>query len=165
MRPLILLDVDGVLNQVRGARGARALAFDDFQTAVCNGWKIRYSPLMGKRLAALEADIVWLTTWGEEANTWIGPLFGWEPLPVVERTDEDDKTSWWKSPAALRFLTEQPTPPFIWIDDDLFDAVGNGEVRWLQDATLPRHLLISPEYDVALVPSALDQIEQWIAAL
>jgi hypothetical protein len=38
---------------------------------------------LGVRLAALPCDLVWATTWEDEANTEIAPRLGLPPLPVV----------------------------------------------------------------------------------
>lgn len=157
-RPVLLLDVDGVLNRLKDL--ADKEGFDDFDTAICNGrFTIRYSRRMGERLAALEADIVWLTTWENDANEWIGPLFGWPELPFIERGGHDARNRWWKSSAAELYLAEHPRS-LIWIDDDL--AEGMGFAPWLSTYE-PGRLLIAPYPTRGLLPRHLEQVEAWIA--
>ena len=123
--------MDGVLNAVTCGRKPPPDAFDDLTLTKCIGFKIRYSPKMGARLAALDADIVWLTTWRGFANAKIAPLFRWQPMPVLDSKDDDgvQLQGWWKSEAADAYLMANPRP-FVWIDDDLQWSIGNGDVEW-----------------------------------
>ena len=162
-RPVVFLDVDGVLNAV-GAAIPGPDMFTDFRRTHCMGFRIVYSPEMGRRLAGLDADIVWLTTWREMANKWIAPLFGWpkrELLDGDEDAHDDSAMGWWKSGAVYGFVTEHQRP-FVWLDDDLRFAERLGEVEWLAGCAVP-HLCISPSTTVGLRPSHLDLIEQFVA--
>ena len=158
-RPVVFLDVDGVLNVV-GAALPGPDTFTDFRKTRCMGFRIVFSPEMGRRLAALDADIVWLTTWREHANKWIAPLFGWPKRELLDG-DEDGAVGWWKSGAVYGYVTEHQRP-FVWLDDDLRFAERLGEVEWLAGCAVP-HLSISPSTSVGLRPSHLDQIEQFVA--
>jgi hypothetical protein len=161
MRPVVFLDVDGVLNAVPYDRDPEG--FDDFERAQCLHFWITYSKKMGERLAALDADLMWLSTWGSDANNYIGPLFGWYPLGVVGRSVYDRQSSWWKSFAARRFLADYPRP-FIWLDDDLTLAQQSGAIDWVDNYKLPK-LLIAPVTHRGLLPEHLERIETWIADL
>lgn len=159
-RPIVLLDVDGVVNKVRDLLDADG--FQDFRESKAKGFRIVHSPQMAARLAALDADIHWLTTWCDDANAHIAPLLGWDPLPVVGKEQYLNVIhGWWKSDAAEAFVKEQGRP-FIWLDDDLYSAERVGKVPWLAECELP-NLCISPDTYRGLLPKHLDQIETWIA--
>lgn len=167
-RPMVFLDVDGVVNRFPTLERIprRKHEFDDLREAKVAGFPITFSPEMGRRLAALEADIHWLTTWegGNMANRHIAPLFGWEPLPTIARADHDKRAGafgWWKS-SAVKVLVAQHRRPFVWLDDELAAARKHGQIAWLRRCGLP-HLLVSPE--LGLLPRHLDRIEAWIASL
>lgn len=160
-RPALFLDVDGVLNAFN-VKGSRGRAFPSFQEAKCNGFRIMYSLEMGNRLAALDVDIFWLTTWeiDDLCNKEIGPLFGWEPLPVIDRGEYDQPGQWWKSSAARDFI-KGDNRPFIWLDDDLADAETLKEIEWVKDCGVP-NLLISPNPWIGLTPRQIDKVEAFI---
>lgn len=153
VRPRLFLDVDGVVNIFPPHTKTD---WPDVERTRCMGFPITYSPMMGARLAALDCDIVWLTTWCDEANEWIAPLFGWDALPVIQRENE---VGWWKL-NALRELLPGTKRPFIWIDDDI-----NSEAEeWAHSIDTPS-VLVKPE--THLTPSMLDlveqQIEKWLS--
>lgn len=167
-RPMILLDVDGVVNRLPTLERIprHKHEFADLSEAKVAGFPIVYSPEMARRLAGLEGNIYWLTTWeaGDLANRKIAPLLGWEPLPTIARADHDKRAGafgWWKSSAA-KALVAQHQRPFVWLDDELDAARKHGQIAWLRRCGLP-HLLVSPE--LGLLPRHLDRIEAWIASL
>ena len=161
MKPVVFLDVDGVLNAVPYSRLPKG--FDDFERTELQHFLITYSKRMGERFAALDANLMWLSTWGSYANDYIGPLFGWHPLGVVDQSNCDPRYSWWKSFAARRFLASHPRP-FIWLDDDLTLAQRSGEIGWVDKYELPK-LLITPVTRHGLLPEHLEHIEVWIGDL
>jgi hypothetical protein len=148
----LYLDVDGVVNVPfhRGTAG-----FSDWEDTGFVTW----SPAMVGRLGALEVDSHWLTTWRDEANTVLAPLFGWEPLGVLARAREH---MWWKLEAL--WLTQDHAQPFVWIDDELDER--RRESQGMLDVILERFaepfLLISPVAHVGLSPSELTQIEHFV---
>lgn len=152
VRPVILLDVDGVLN---ACGWDEPKGWDDFQTTVCNGFHITHSQKMAAAIRALDADIVWLTTWRERANEWISPLFDWGHFPALSYVESERYSSWWKAAAAEKYIKENPRP-FIWIDDDL--TFGIMESDFLNDADFDiPYLLVAPYQSDGL---QLDQIEK-----
>lgn len=160
--PVIFLDVDGVVNACPWDR-AHPKSFDDWRSVRTGNFPILHSLQMGARLAALDAEIHWLTTWEHDANKYIAPLFGWEPHPVIEWVAYDKAKTWGKSVAAEKFVAEHQRP-FIWIDDDLKDALASGEVEWVKDCTVS-HLLISPNPGMGITPKQLDAMERFLAEL
>ncbi|HEU0103973.1 MAG TPA: hypothetical protein VFR07_16780 [Mycobacteriales bacterium] len=85
MRPLVLVDVDGVLN----ALGPPDSSWPDWQrgsaTALGRSWPIRWSPSVVAAVRSWidQADVRWLTTWGHDANGGLHTLLGLPELPVA----------------------------------------------------------------------------------
>lgn len=76
-RPLLFLDVDGPLIPF----GGTGYAVGD---AEGHPLLARLDPAHGPRLLALPCDLVWATTWGDEANEVIAPRIGLPRLPVAD---------------------------------------------------------------------------------
>lgn len=121
-RPILFLDVDGPLIPF-GPSFSRAQAvasesglFPDRGNPLLE----RLNPAIGPRLMALGCDLVWATTWAEEANESVAPRIGLPRLPVVEwpeaALDNGPRGLHWKT----RYLVEWAGHrPFIWIDDEI----------------------------------------------
>lgn len=82
-RPLLLLDVDGVLNPFASPTcppGYREHDFfpDDDPPVRLNESHASWLPLLATRF-----DLAWATGWEDEANTYLSPLFGLPRLPVI----------------------------------------------------------------------------------
>jgi HAD domain in Swiss Army Knife RNA repair proteins len=120
-RPLLFLDVDGPL-----------LPFGDGpqrepSSTASTAHLARLDPQVGHRLAALPCDLVWATTWEDEANADIAPRLGLPPLPVVtwpEPSAEDERQDqWfglcWKTRTLVTWANQRP---FAWVDDEITDA-------------------------------------------
>lgn len=120
-RPLLFLDVDGPL-----------LPFGDGPQLEPSGTTsdshlARLDPQVGSRLAALPCDLVWATTWEEDANAEIAPRIGLPKLPVVNWPDPSDdqqrEDRWfrlhWKTRTVVAWAQGRP---FAWVDDEITDA-------------------------------------------
>uniref|UniRef100_A0AAU2K2C0 Secreted protein n=1 Tax=Streptomyces sp. NBC_00049 TaxID=2903617 RepID=A0AAU2K2C0_9ACTN len=89
----------------------------------------RIDPGLGPRLTGLRCDLVWATTWGEEANECVAPRLGLPALPVMtwpdpsEQGDQDERGArrgiHWKTPGLLRHAAGRP---FVWVDDEITAA-------------------------------------------
>lgn len=132
-KPLLLLDVDGVL---------RPFGHDEGHVeAVLDFDPIRYDLQTPVRLARLATHfkLVWATAWEGAANELLAPLFELPPLPVIRFDDQFFIGDSWKLPAIQRFVGEHP---FAWIDDD----IGNDAHRWAQTRDVATLLLdIEPQ--------------------
>jgi hypothetical protein len=147
--PILLLDVDGVLNALPYTQSDLAV-WGDWQhgNAVAEGsrWPITWSPSVVTALRewheAGQAEVRWLTTWGHDANSELRLLLGLPEL-VVAGTYRDagaptaqaeageahasvapaapDPLSgaWWKYDVVARLVREEAGRRFIWVDDDL----------------------------------------------
>lgn len=130
-RPLLFLDVDGVLH-LWGDES------EPMSHARLGHHTIRYATALPQRLARLGAafTLVWATTWGDDANDVLCPLFGIEPLAVVRfDVDETGPGEMFKLPAIRRFAGEEPC---AWIDDEPF---GEDALHWERTRQAPTLLM------------------------
>ncbi|SPT49496.1 HAD domain-containing protein [Actinomadura madurae] len=120
-RPLLFLDVDGPLLPFgEGPEGERPATTPDTALA-------RLTMDVGRRLAALPGDLVWATTWEDEANVEIASRIGLPRLPVVKwpdpSGDHEREDRWfglcWKTRTLVTWASARP---FAWVDDEITDA-------------------------------------------
>ncbi|WP_405771061.1 hypothetical protein [Streptomyces sp. NBC_01538] len=105
--PLLFLDVDGPLIPFGGTREQYPDGYPTYgparrprlPAAETNPLLPRINPALGPRLAALPCELVWATTWMDEANECVSPWLGLPALPVVN----------WPEPAP----DDPPDPPGV----------------------------------------------------
>ncbi|MGV9791285.1 HAD domain-containing protein [Streptomyces sp. NPDC003435] len=121
---LLFLDVDGPLIPF----GAPDAAYRVFERgagvpSAGGGHPLleRVDPGLGARLAALGCELVWASTWMDDANAVLAPWLGLPPLPVVPWPDEDEPPALihWKTRPLVEFAAGRP---FVWIDDEITEA-------------------------------------------
>lgn len=120
-RPLLYLDVDGVLSPDTPNEG--------FTEHAIGRLTVRISAEHGIWLRNLSTsyDLVWATTWEEHANEHIGPLLGLPPLPHVDFFDYTPRRGDPRIPVMQLPYTRKWAPilrhangrPFAWADDVL----------------------------------------------
>ncbi len=177
-RAVWLLDVDGVLNAAAMGPGSQQWPHWRTGYAMADGssWPITWAPPVVEAITRVHdsgrAEIVWLTTWLEDANTSLGHLLGLPRFPVLPYPDGDathgpqgfpgvragTPTPWWKLRAARRLLDPQPRRPLVWTDDDL--AHEDGARNWARQRLGPA-LLVAPATDVGLTADDLHAIEEF----
>ena len=118
MKPLVLLDVDGVINDLGALSGqVRSHRIDRIWS---NGYTVHipdYMPALIQRLVAT-AEVWWCTTWRDRANGEIAEHLGIDQLPVVDDGTVARSVDW-KSAAARSLVTEalEAGRPVYWIED------------------------------------------------
>ncbi|NDA76337.1 MAG: hypothetical protein EBY07_00685 [Actinobacteria bacterium] len=117
-RPLILLDVDGVINDIEGV-GLRTEAWEThaFQS---HGYTLLvpdYMPTLIRTLCAI-GEVRWCTTWRHRANDEIATFLGIDRLEVIDDGSESRFVDW-KAGAAHNVAQEALNAGrrVLWIED------------------------------------------------
>jgi hypothetical protein len=152
VRPVLLLDVDGVLNPYGGECPdgyAEHLLFPGEEP-------VRVCRLHGDWVAELAAtfEVVWGSAWGAEANRLLGPLLGLPELPYVRFPPMPFEPAL-KVPAIDRHLRDRPA---VWIDD----LIGPEAREWASSRAVPT-LLIEVDPAVGLTRDDVDRALRWAA--
>ena len=157
-RPLLFLDVDGPLLPFGEdpQRKGRHATPDSHLT--------RLSPRLGLRLAALPCELVWATTWEDDANAEIAPRLGLPALPVVdwpESSGHEREDLWlglcWKTRTLVDWAAGRS---FAWVDDEITDA----DRDWVTVNHHGRALLYYVEPFRGLADKDLTALDQWLRA-
>ncbi|MET8995145.1 HAD domain-containing protein [Amycolatopsis sp. NPDC004169] len=160
MRPPLFLDVDGPLIPFgRAAGGYETFTDADHGNPLLS----RIDPSLGPRLLALGCDLVWATTWLEDANECIAPLLGLPPLPVLDFPDEDPPGEnlptagpHWKTGPIVAWAAGRP---FAWVDDETTDA----DRAWIASHHPEPALLHTVDPATGLTGQDLATIAAWSA--
>jgi len=147
-RPLLLLDVDGVLNPLSAPRRG------GFRRYELLGFDVRLSRAHGRRLNALDEwfEIVWATTWQHDAPRLIAPRIGLRGThDVIEFGEVSLDVDTWKLRDVARFVGDGPC---AWIDDDL-----GADAYWWADAREAPTLLIRPDPRVGVTDDDFQTLE------
>lgn len=151
VRPLLFLDIDGVLISFGGSPPPAAPAHSAQPTDLepgTNPLLARLNPQHGQRLLALPCDLVWTTSWDHEANQVVAPRIGLPELPTVDWTelpeDEPGDRVHWKTRDLVAWAVGRP---FVW-----------SMTRSLGPALLHR---VTPA--IGITAADFDAIGQWLA--
>ena len=153
MRPIILLDLDGVLNPF-----AAATCPDGYQERVLfeGEGPERYAVAHGAWITELAAagELWWATGWGHHANERYLPLLGVEPLPFVVFPPVPFEPEL-KVPAVAELVRDRPA---AWIDDNHPEA---GRC-WAAEREA-RTLLVDIDPAVGWTRTDVDRVLEWAA--
>ena len=173
-RPLILLDVDGVINVTASAAVRRRRCFHDGwrQVRVPAGgysYRIFCNPAIGPMLLKLAeetgAELAWATMWEEYANQGIGPLLGLPRLPVAPAqfrraghgTYMETGIKWdTKADSVVPWTKGRP---FVWFDDESSEAWRASELAAAQP-----HLLVLVDEHEGLTQAHITLARSWLLA-
>jgi hypothetical protein len=162
-RPILAVDVDGVLNACNDGPPAPG-----WQDTRAQGFRIRFNPGHGARLLAIAeetgAELVWCTTWEEMANQYIRQLVGLPELPWVpmEPGRAGQKFSEHRSVGMTKAMAMRAyagTRPFCWLDDEP-DAAGE-----LRSSCPVPHLVVYVDDNTGLQDEHFAAAQAWLAAL
>ncbi|MER5753112.1 HAD domain-containing protein [Streptomyces sp. NPDC002088] len=159
---LLFLDVDGTLIPFGAAGSYPAYEAGGRSSAHATGNPLltRIDPGLGPRLAALGCELVWATTWMDEANDCVASWLGLPPLPVVDWPDEQcppGPLHWKTRPLVARAGGR----PFIWLDDEITDA----DRTWVTAHHPERALLHRVDHRYGLTDADFAVLEGWIGGL
>jgi hypothetical protein len=152
VKPLLLLDVDGVLNPFPGCPDGY-VEYDLFPE---DEEPVRLARVHGEWLSELAEvfDAVWASGWGAEANRVLCPFFGLPELPVIRFTAIPFEPRE-KVPPVASFAADRPA---AWVDDNV-----TPEARAWAAARRPPTLLVEVESAVGLTRPAVDELLAWAA--
>lgn len=113
--PLVLLDIDGVVNRVEHDEPDEAWP-DEFSRDI--RFPLRLSPTVINFFNEISrsgvAEIRWLTTWDAKAQA-LAPKIGFDDFLLAREPARDTG----KSEAALELALRYPDRPICWLDDEV----------------------------------------------
>lgn len=162
VKPYLFLDVDGVLNCI----GGRGEDWDDFEQYNMmpfgrGPFRLYLSKTMCAELAALPVEIIWLTTWCEEAPVLIAPAVGFPEYPVAGFGNDLSGRKVSKQGCLEIWLEENGLRPFIWVDDDAIPHYATAdftELGW-------QFLFIKPNQYEGLTKAHIEEIQKFLKNL
>ncbi|HXZ64234.1 MAG TPA: HAD domain-containing protein [Streptosporangiaceae bacterium] len=112
-RPVLLVDVDGVLNPWGATDCPPGFSTHDFFP----GERVLLSRAHGELLTSLASayELVWATAWEHNANRFIAPVLALPELPVIEFPVDGRDPYFRKLPAVIEAVGQRPC---AWIDDE-----------------------------------------------
>jgi len=119
------------------------------------------NPEHGPALMALPFELVWATTWEDEANTYLAPLLGLPELPFVAWSSPRPKLSdgvFWKTPEVVSRAGERP---FAWLDDEITGA----DRDWVAAHHPGPSILLRIDPSLGLLPEDFAVLKEWAAGL
>jgi hypothetical protein len=180
-RPLLLVDVDGPLNPY-AARAQQRPAGYETHRMMTPAWeaiqlrrlsrsgmpnkrpkplRVWLNPDHGAELIAMPFDLVWATTWEEEANEYIAPVLGLPQLPFITWSTPRATPMggvFWKTPEIVSWADGRP---FAWVDDEITEADDEYVLSYHDGPALLRR--IDPR--VGLLPDDFEALREWATSL
>lgn len=167
-RPLLLLDVDGPLNPFAGTNKPRQRAGYRRYPMRPDGWDgpgplpvwlhAAHGPMLTGLASRAGLDLVWATTWQDQANTLIAPRIGLPRLPIIEFDDTSDGwVSSWKFGPVDAYAAGRP---LAWFDDD-FDLHAEAMAAFLDRRAGVPTLLHRVDPACGLTVGDIDAVATW----
>ncbi|CAM5650423.1 HAD domain-containing protein [Streptomyces aurantiogriseus] len=116
----------------------------------------RLDPSLGPRLLTLGCELVWATTWLDDANAVVAPWLGLPPLPVVDWPETPTPRGLhWKTQALVAWADGRP---FVWLDDEITDV----DRAWVAAGHPAPALLHRVDHRLGLTDRDFTVLEEWI---
>jgi hypothetical protein len=167
VKAYIFVDVDGVLNAFPPGRMPEGWKTASVELGPGAVYPITYNPAIGEKLIRLAkdhgAELVWCTTWQEQASEHIAPLVGLPAMPFVPLVPPRFRASlgWIKAHSIGRWMEQAgDRRPFVWFDDEP-DAADWAERECRQ---VPR-LVVQCDEERGLRKRELEVAGKWLSAL
>ncbi|MET8624143.1 HAD domain-containing protein [Kitasatospora sp. NPDC004669] len=161
--PLLFLDVDGPLIPF-GAPPPGGYPTYPGPGPYDNPLVARVDPALGRHLLALPCELVWATTWLEDADDCLSPRLGLPQLPFVDwpMTDDEDGghggPPHWKTRPLLAWAAGRP---FAWVDDEIAPA----DRHWVEAHSPAPALLHRVDPQVGLTDTDFATLDSWLRAV
>lgn len=161
MNSVVALDVDGVLNPYRAKNPHKhATGYHKIEVPLKDGSTIKVwvSPQHGERLLALEAQIVWATTWVTEPSLELiaeacGLPVGLPRISGVDHADEEAGNSGKREALSGWLDSHAPGAALAWLDDEL----GPDDRDWMKARVYPS-LGVKPSPSTGLCQAHIDEV-------
>jgi HAD domain in Swiss Army Knife RNA repair proteins len=162
-RPIIALDVDGVLSPDVNAKQRKHLWYHEKWRRKAVRWGLGVSQLIVNPEAAVwlqklafdaNAELVWATHWNHHANDHVAPLITLPQLPVIH-TPAYPKL---KAPALIEWSAGRP---LVWFEDEPREV----ETARCFRASRGKFLGVLTDSKVGLTIDHIAQARKWLTAL
>ena len=167
--PVWFLDIDGVINSYPAPKAHMIKKYGEYKLAIYGEYMLWYSPRVIDFINAVNAsglvEVVWLTTWKDEAPREFAPRVGLDHFPTItddSGADHSWGTDWWKWRRVRDFLGDnEGNRRVVWTDDDLSRRIK--EAFWYRyDPEKTNSLLLTPMSNPGLTPDHLDSILEFL---
>jgi hypothetical protein len=158
MRALIFLDIDGTLLPFGGPGPYPVYENPHGPPPHDHPLLDRMDPALGPRLLGLGCELVWATTWRDDANAVAAPWLGLPPLPVVDLADAEDAPPGgrhWKTAPVVAWAAGRP---FVWVDDEITGA----DRAWVAAHHPGPALLHRVDHRYGLDDAGLAELAAWL---
>jgi HAD domain in Swiss Army Knife RNA repair proteins len=154
-RPLLLVDVDGVLNPWAADTCPDGYQEYDFFP----GERVLLSPGHGELLTRLaeQFELVWATAWEHRANRFICPVIAIPELPVIEFPLHGRDFMFRKLPSVIAAVGDRAC---AWIDD----AHEPDHYQWARERQAPT-LIVDIDPAEGLTAEVAELLAHWAAEL